>query len=30
MENLLWQIGGLVLVGILTYLIVFRKRGGFT
>jgi hypothetical protein len=27
MENLLWQIGGLVLVGVLTYVIVFRKRG---
>ena len=27
METLLWQIGGVVLVGVLAYLIVFRKRG---
>jgi hypothetical protein len=27
MESLLWQLGGLALVGVLTYLIVFRKRG---
>jgi len=27
MENLLWQIGGLILVGLLTYFIVFRKGG---
>ncbi len=27
MENLLWQLGGIVIVGVLAYLIVFRKRG---
>jgi hypothetical protein len=27
MEELLWQIGGFVLVGVLVYVIVFRKRG---
>ena len=29
MENLLFQLGGIVILGVLVYLVV-RKRGGFT